>query len=88
MTKHSVVWLNILIKILAWLGYAMDATYLSVLNRRIRDWRGQRLHLRSVYRLWFVVLVWTLVVAAITRLLLLPVVAVVVLGVHTDMLSL
>lgn len=64
----------------------MDATYLSVLNRRIRDWGGQRLHLRSV-RLWFVVLVWTLVAAPITRLLL-PVVAVVVLGFHTDMLSL
>lgn len=65
----------------------MDASYLSVLNRRIRDWSGQRLLLRWVYRLWFVVLVWTLVVAPIARLLL-PGVAVVVLGVHNDMLSL
>lgn len=45
---------------------ALDAAYLSVLHGGFWDWHGHGLHLSS--RLWFMVLVWTLVVDPITRL--------------------
>lgn len=48
---------------------ALDAAYLSVLQGGFWDWHGHGLHLSS--RLWFMVLVWTLVVDPITRLVLL-----------------
>lgn len=66
--------------------FELHIAYLSVLNRGIWDWHGQGLHVRSISRLWFMVLVWTLLVAPVTRLLLL--VGVVALGGHVGMLSL
>lgn len=64
----------------------LHIAYLCVLNGGIWDWHGQGLHVRSISRLWFIVVVWRLLVAPITRLLLLA--GVVALGVHVGMHSL
>lgn len=62
----------------------LNAAYLSVLHGGIWDWHGHGLHLSS--RLWFMVLVWTLVVDPITRLVLL--VSTLTVGVQIGRLSL